>query len=129
MRAGSRSVDALDDVVIRDDVAGLVDHESGTARLLPRRHLDDAGRRARVEIVHGQNPSVAGERRRIRRHLVDHLADGGRRAAEAAGSSDDSHRYGGTRGACADEGRALERQPPHPPNAAAGGRCSRLRLR
>ena len=72
-------VGALDHVVVRDDVAGLVDHEAGAERLprngllvgrrerrvvgrrRRRRDLDDAGRRARVDLA-DRHPAVIGDR-------------------------------------------------------------------
>ena len=68
---------AFDDVIVGDDVAGLVDHEARAERLLARRlegrsgggigldgglaagrDLDDARRAAPVDLAHGRPPPV-----------------------------------------------------------------------
>ena len=97
---------ALNDVVVRDDVAGLVDHEAGAERLLRlgrraaeaerveegirlyrdaprRRDLHDAGRGACVDVVNREGLRCVGKRRdagRPSRRSIDHLANGCRRA-------------------------------------------------
>ncbi len=106
---------ALDDVVVRDDVTGLVDHEAGAERLLglalraaePERieervrrdrdaarrgHLDDARCGPLVDRVDGELPAgrregrVAAARGAVAR---EHLADRGRGRREAAGRERD----------------------------------------
>ena len=114
---------ALDDVVVRDDVARLVDHEAGAERLLlllareevaeervgrdgddrGRRHLDDAARGALVDVA---------DRERLRRNLAHgrcrlgrDLADSRRLAAEIAERGRSSERD-----AAAENGGRTERR-------------------
>ena len=113
-------VGPLDHVVVRDDVAGLVDHEARAERLLRgclllegkrggivgrrgcRRDLDDSGRGARVDLADGE-PAVVGDRgggggsRGSPHH-------GRRAAAQVAG-----HRHAAERDQPAEKGGGTER--------------------
>jgi hypothetical protein len=131
---------ALDDVIVRDDVAGLVDDEAGAERFLclrrraaePERveerirlhgnaargrHLHDAGGVVGVDLVDRQRLGRLRERRAVRRRLVrlDDLAHGRRRAAESADRGDEAERDGCTCCTRSDEGRAVKSDSLHSP--------------
>ena len=96
---------AFDHVVVRDDVAGLVDHEAGAEGLLALalgdreaeerigrrrlddlggRHLDDSRRRPAVDLADGERlAALEGGRARRRRERLQ-LAHGGRALREGA---------------------------------------------
>ena len=112
---------ALDDVVVRDDVAVLVDHEAGAesarggrfeattkrpcSRSERRGDLDDSGRGALVDLVHRQTAGRDGWRGRRRGPL-----DEGRRLATEAGGPGDTERRAGPEEGCDDQ-RGDRRQP------------------
>jgi len=121
-KAHLHALRALNDVVVRDDVPGLVDHEAGAQRLLRlrrraaesegveegirlyrdaprRRDLYDAGSSACIDVVDRERLRGAGERRaagRPSRRSVNHLTHRCRRSAEAAGCGDDADRDRGS---------------------------------
>src|SRR5262249_20709627 len=108
---------ALDDVVVRDDVAGLVDHEARAEGLLGlgrrsaerieerirlllhdrrRRHLDDTGRRALVDPVNRERAAVRADARLLGWRVdVDDLPNGVRLRREPAERGHDTDRESG----------------------------------
>src|SRR5581483_9936751 len=71
-----------DDLLVRDDVTGLVDHEARAGGV----HADDAGRVAAVDLLVGQAPRGRGGEPRGRDRGLDDLLHG-RPAAEVPGET------------------------------------------
>ena len=131
-RAGLELGDVRDDVRVREDRAGPVDHEAGALRRAVRAEVridgDDAVRAGRVERCRIERP---GGRRRPdggvgRRRRRGGLHDRGGRAPEIRGRHDEDRRAGPDRGGECSDGNCDGR--PHRATVAAALPTARARV-